>query len=455
MLKLKMKVFFQYYQFTEKNKIFHLDFRRFILKAIHKKPIGLPQAIALYISAVLGAGVLFAPGLVASIAGPASLVSWGIMCILAMPLALVMGLLSANFPHIGGVSHFITVAYGQKFGSLTGWFFLMSVAIMVPVMALTGAGYLCQAMGWSEPINIIIAILILLFSVFMNLLGMKITGKVQIILVLVILYILLIMITRSVESVESIHFTPFMPNGWVSVGQSMVILFWCFTGWEAVCNLSGEFHNPKKMTIKAVVISAVTIGIFYFMIAFSTVGTASYLSGDSHAALSILMEKSYGKLGVFILGVVAVLICTATSITYIGGASRIAYSLAKNGYAPQWIGRVSSKYGTHSGGLLYLLLCFFVVLFLYKFEIMSLFQLVKIPNATLILTYLGGCLAGAKLFSDQKQVKTMSILSCSILIVLLVFAGWTVIYPLLILLGVWNFKWRKSKEGKEQLVFHD
>ncbi|MBE0344374.1 amino acid permease, partial [Paenibacillus sp. 28ISP30-2] len=39
--------------------------------------IGLPQAIALYIGAVLGSGILIVPGLAAEMAGPASLLAWG------------------------------------------------------------------------------------------------------------------------------------------------------------------------------------------------------------------------------------------------------------------------------------------------------------------------------------------------------------------------------------------
>ncbi len=41
-----------------------------------KKTIGMPQAVALYVSAVLGSGVLIVPGLAAELAGPASLLAW-------------------------------------------------------------------------------------------------------------------------------------------------------------------------------------------------------------------------------------------------------------------------------------------------------------------------------------------------------------------------------------------
>jgi len=87
-----------------------------------KGTIGLPQVIALYIGAVLGSGVLIVPGLAEEIAGPASLLAWGLMTLLVLPLALTMGLLSAKFPNAGGVSHFVTLAFGPQAGSLVGCF---------------------------------------------------------------------------------------------------------------------------------------------------------------------------------------------------------------------------------------------------------------------------------------------------------------------------------------------
>lgn len=67
------------------------------------RSISLPQAIALYVSAVLGAGVLVLPGQVASMAGPASLLAWGFACVLGVPLAVMFAQLGRRFPDAGGV----------------------------------------------------------------------------------------------------------------------------------------------------------------------------------------------------------------------------------------------------------------------------------------------------------------------------------------------------------------
>lgn len=85
--------------------------------------LSLPQIVALYVGAVVGSGILLIPGLTAELAGPASILAWLVMSILVLPMAITMGLLSARHPHSGGVSHFVRLAYGDRFGNAVGWFF--------------------------------------------------------------------------------------------------------------------------------------------------------------------------------------------------------------------------------------------------------------------------------------------------------------------------------------------
>src|SRR5699024_12835978 len=60
--------------------------------------IGLLQGIALYIAAILGSGVLFLSGVTASIAGPASILSWLIVILISFPLAYSFASLAGKYP---------------------------------------------------------------------------------------------------------------------------------------------------------------------------------------------------------------------------------------------------------------------------------------------------------------------------------------------------------------------
>jgi amino acid efflux transporter len=396
-----------------------------------KRSIGMPQAIALYIGAVLGSGVLLVPGLAAEVAG--SLLSWGLMTILVLPLALSMGLLSAKYPHAGGVSHYVTLAFGPTMGSLVGWFFLMSVPIGAPIAALTGAGYLTAALGLGESARVAIAALMLLASLMINVIGMKVVGRVQIIVVIAILLVLLLSIFGSIPYMDKVHFTPFLPQGWSSVGRATALLYWCFIGWEAISHLSEEFRDPQKTAVKGVTIAAIIVGTLYFLTALATIGTGSYLDTGAQAPLVSVISRLLGTTGGILAGLTGMFICTATIMAYVGATSRLAYALAKVGDAPRGLAVLSSRFGTPVGGIAFLGASFVVVMALYIGGVLSMTQLIQLPNATFILTYLGGCAAGIRLFKGNRLGRTLCILSFVATACIFPFVGHAVLYPLLIL----------------------
>ncbi|GAB6178753.1 amino acid permease [Desulfotomaculum defluvii] len=410
-----------------------------------KSTIGLPQAIALYIGAVLGSGILIVPGLAAEIAGPASLLAWGLMSLLILPLALTMGLLSAKFPSAGGVSHFVTLAFGARAGTLVGWFFLMSVLIGAPVAALTGAGYMTTAMGWGEGTRVALAAGMLAVGLLTNLMGMKLAGQVQICVVFSIVAVLVLAIVGAVPNIESVNFIPFMPYGWVSVGQAAAMLFWCFVGWEAVSHLSEEFIDPQRAAIQGVTVAAIIVGVLYFLTALATVGTQSYHAAGSDASLVLVIKKILGPRGALVAGLTGVFICTATIIAYTGATSRLAYALARQGEAPRWLGTISKQYGTPIGGIGFLALCFLAVLSLYGSGAISLKTLIQFPNATFILTYLGGCVAGIRLLKGSFWGVSISWTSFLLTAIIFPFVGWAILYPMFIMAVFWITRFVRDK----------
>ena len=399
-----------------------------------KPTLKLPQVIALYIGAVLGSGILIIPGVAAEISGPASLIAWGLMIILVMPMALTMGLLSAKYPDSGGVSYFVTKAFNPHWGSLVGWYFLMSVVVGAPILALTGAGYLSTAVGLNDNYRLLIAIIILLAGLLTNYFGMKVTGQLQMVVVFITITVLVITILGSFSKINLVNFKPFMPNGWTSVGSTLPILFWCFIGWEAIAHISKEFRNPRRDAIRGTIIAAIVISIIYFLTALIIVGTHSYGLKMSEASLIYVIKGTFGTYGAIFAGIVALFICVAPAIAYIGAASRLAHSLAENGYAPKLFSYSSRKYHTPSSGLLFLAICFTVLLIIFNSRIVSLSALIQIPNATFILTYLGGCASGIILLKENKFGFIVSLISLILCLIVFFFVKWTVLYPMMITL---------------------
>lgn len=395
-----------------------------------QKTLTLPQIVALYIGAVVGSGVLLVPGIAADLSGPASILAWLAMSVLVVPMALTMGLLSARYPDAGGVSHFVRLSYGDRFGHLVGWFFLLSVPIGAPILAVTGAGYVGSLFGWGDWQVYAIASAILLFVVLMNILGLHVAGRVQTLVVALIIAILVLAVVSALPHALTEHFTPFVPHGWLSVFQTAGMLFWCFIGWEAVTHLSQEFENPQRNAIQGVLWSAGVVAVLYFAVAFLTVATHSYGEGVSQVSLSRMIQLSLGPAGGWIVAIIALFICIATANAYVGAASRIAYALARQGMAPRWFGRLHARYQTPVGGLMFLVLCFTAVLALLASKAVSLETILSFPNATFVATYIGGCLAGIKLLRDHKTGYLSSWVSLAVSLGLYPFLGWAALYPL-------------------------
>ena len=410
-----------------------------------------PQVLALYIGSVLGSGILILPGLAAEAAGPASLVAWGMMSLLVIPMALTMGLLSVRYPSAGGVSHFVTRAFGPGPGSLIGWLFLLSVVVGAPVLALTGAGYVCAAFGLGGPCRPAIAAVILLAALVSNYLGMRTTGRLQVAVVVTTIVILAAALAGSVTAVDPGNFAPFLPHGWGSVGHAMTLIFWCFIGWEAVSHLTAEFEDPGRDVVRGTLAAAVVVSLVYLATAVAVIGTRSYGPGVSDVSLVHLIRLSSGAWGGYLSGAAALFICVAPAIAYTGAASRLAYALSATGYAPTALSRLSRRYRTPAGGLGFLALAFGLVLLGFSSGLVSLPALIQLPNASFILTYLGGCGAGLVLLRGVRAGRFVSAVSLALTGVILLFAGWSVLYPVLIALAWSAFMLHRRRSGRPPL----
>src|SRR5215207_5320828 len=83
-----------------------------------KRTVTPAQGVALYVGAVVGAGVLVLPGTAASLAGPASVLAWAFVSLLGVPLALTFATLASRCPDAGGVATFTSRAFGASWRSL-------------------------------------------------------------------------------------------------------------------------------------------------------------------------------------------------------------------------------------------------------------------------------------------------------------------------------------------------
>ncbi|MFH1053964.1 MAG: amino acid permease [Candidatus Woesearchaeota archaeon] len=79
-----------------------------------KKVLSYRTVILITINSIMGTGIFFLPALGAGKAGPASLISWGLMGLISIYIAMCFAELTSMYPSAGGVYEFCKHAYGKS-----------------------------------------------------------------------------------------------------------------------------------------------------------------------------------------------------------------------------------------------------------------------------------------------------------------------------------------------------
>ncbi|MFV0132309.1 APC family permease [Streptomyces sp. HMX87] len=306
---------------------------------MHGGRLGLGQGTALYIGAVLGPGVLALPALAAAAAGPASMVSWAVLLLLSVPVAVTFAALGARYPDGGGVANFVARAFGPRPAACVGWLFYAAVPPGVLAGAMAGGNYVAEVLGLPQRAGYAAAAVILAVAVAANYAGLQMSGRMQLVLVGVLVLLLACATLFAAPHVSADHFTPFMPEGWLSIGSAAVVLFYAFSGWEAASHLSAEFADPRRHLPRATTITLTIVGVLYLGLSFVTIGALGALARESDVPLMLLLERGLGSAARPLTAAAAVCLSLGAVNTFIAGAARLGAALGRDGALPGWLAK--------------------------------------------------------------------------------------------------------------------
>lgn len=409
-----------------------------------KKSITWVKGSALTIGAVLGSGILVLPAIAAEMAGPASILSWLFMGIFSVPMVITIGMMSSQFPNSGGMAAYSRQAFGPFWGRLTGLLILSAMPLGMPITALIGANYLGSAFSWSSSSIHIAAALLLIVAVILNYKGVELSGKIQIFVISIILIILIFTVVSSIPLVSISDFYPFANNGWLSIGQAMTLLFFAFMGWEMIGHLAEEFHNPLKDIPLSLVVGFFLINLLYFSVVFVTIGSGVYKTGNPTTAMINLIAYRWGANAGMIVAFLGFTICYCTVHTYVAAFSRLVYAEAREGNFPASFGKLHPRYHSPHVALFSFIPLFIIILFLsYGFS-WDLKALIGVPSTTFLMVYIISMSAAGKVLTT-KIGKASAFISAFLSSIVFLFAGWFVLYPLIII--AIGFYLKKKKES--------
>jgi amino acid efflux transporter len=368
-----------------------------------RRVLGTRDLIVYYVSSLVGAGMLIVPGIALELAGPASLIAWGLLSLAAFPIAGVFARFSAEHPSAAGVSYLVRTAFGWRPGMVIGLLLVFLNWTTNPILGLAAARYLAALMGWQDHAVILLAgFAVMSLGVVLNMLGIRVAAGVQFMLVVTLIAGVVTVMTVAAPAADSARLTPFAPFGWGAIGAAVLAGFFSFFGWENVSHVADEVRDPRHSYPRAAVWAPAIIGVLYCSLALTVVLVVPVTARtDKAAVLDAVLRFSVGDGAARVGSALAVVLLVVTTNAWVCGCSRLTYALARDGILPQWIGQVSRRSGAPTAALVFVwvwyLVDFAVLLVAGQDERI----LVPFTAASILLVYIATFLAGLRLLRGR------------------------------------------------------
>jgi len=330
------------------------------------KKLNLWDIFCIATGTMISSGLFVLPAIAYKYGGPSIILAYFIAGFLMIPSIFSQSELLSAMPKAGGTYFFIERSFGPFlgiFGGLAGWFSLS----LKSAFALIGIGMFLEYFlpSVNNPqfyllIKLIAASFCIVFAL-VNIFSVKLTARIQNILVSFLLGVCFIYILLGVKEISWQNFQPFFSKGPVALLPVIGMVFISYGGLTKVATIAEDTKNPFRTIPVGMFLSFFVVQIIYCLCIAVTIGILSPLEITStftpltHGALKL------GGVGfAIILSVAALIAFISTANAGILSSSRIPLAMAKDDLLPSKFSLVSKKYQTPYFSiilLVYLCLC--------------------------------------------------------------------------------------------------
>jgi APA family basic amino acid/polyamine antiporter len=310
-----------------------------------KATLGLFDATAISVGAIIGAGIFVVTGIAAGLAGSALIVSMITAAIIALLTALSFAELTAWQPREGSIYEYTYQLVSPFAGFLTGWMWILSNTFGGAAVSLGFANYL-TALIPILPANWIAAILCIAFTM-LNFFGIRQSAFLNNFLVIAKLLILAFFIIFGLTYINPSNFASFAPFQ-VGVFYGACYIFFAYGGFARVAVIAEEVKDAKRNVPKAILLSLIISTIAYILVGVVAVGLigASNLSDPNSPPLTHAISVTGNTAAVYTVSAGGLLATASVLLTSILGVSRMAYAMARRRDIPQTLSKLHPKYNT-------------------------------------------------------------------------------------------------------------
>ncbi|GHF64836.1 APA family basic amino acid/polyamine antiporter [Amycolatopsis bartoniae] len=329
---------------------------------------------------IIGTGIFTLAGVEAKThAGPAVTLSFVIGAVVAGLAALCYAELASSVPTAGSAYTYAFATLGEVFAWIIGWDLLLEFALGAAVVSRGWSGYLANLLGlpsqWfgeDATVNVGAVVIIAVLTV-VAVLGIRESAWATNVLVIVKVAVCVLILAVGVFFVRSANLTPFIPPAQPASGESSVlhqpvvqaglglsqsvyglagvvsaaaIVFFAYTGFEALANLGEETRNPRK-DLRVGILGALGVcALLYIGVSIVLTGMVPFTDIDTGAPLAAAFDSVGQHWVSALISLGAVTGLTSVMMVELVTIGRIGFAMGRDGLLPKALGTAHPRWGT-------------------------------------------------------------------------------------------------------------
>ncbi len=314
------------------------------------------------IGSCIGSGIFLTPSQIAGhLPSPLLiLLVWAIGGLITLTGAVTFAELGGMFPQAGGVYVYLKEAYGEMFGFLYGWAYLLVInSGAIAALSLTFAKYfdfLFPLGGVGIQAAAVLVILgvtavniarVKAGEIFSNIFtGLKLVG---------IMGIVVIGLLKGNHQPGLLISAPGGTGGNIAgaFGLALIGVLWSYGGWQHASYLAGETKNPQRNVPWAMIIGSAVVSGIYLLINLAYLFLLPVKEMAASRSVAADAVKTVFPWGADLIAVIIAVSVLGTAGIYTLSAPRIYYAMAEDRLFFKSLARVHQRWRTPIRAILF------------------------------------------------------------------------------------------------------
>ncbi len=367
-----------------------------------RRVIGIPGLTLSIINGVIGAGIFALPAIVSTELGAFGVFGYIFCSILFAAILLCYAEIGSRVTTSGGSYAYIEAAFGNLPGYIANWlyFFGWGVIGSAALMNIIADSLAVLFPVFANPFTrgalfFFLAVFMILINIYGAKQGVAVVKTITVIKLLPLLAIIIFGFSYVKATNLHLEHLPSLKT----FGDTTLILFFAFAGFETSLGASGEIKNAKRTVPLSICLAGIIVLVMYLLLQTVAQGVfGTQMALFKNAPLAAIADKIIGPAGATVLLLSAALSCFGNVTLDILCTPRSLFAGANDGLFPKFLGKVHPKFATPYFAVITYGLLIFIFSISGGFQ-----QLAIIASAIILLIYVAVILATIKLRKKKME----------------------------------------------------